>query len=62
MMAVRGIYFNDILLDKKSYKNKHEHILIYEISYKTLMGAKLLRTRFDKIDGFIIIYDYEKYK
>ena len=48
---------NNILLDEKSYKNKYENILIYDISYKTFMGAKPLRIRSNKIDGFIKIYD-----
>ena len=39
----------------------HKNILIYEISYKTLIGPKPLRTRFDKIDGFIIIYYGTRY-
>ena len=47
----------DILRDKKS----HENILIYDISYKTLIGPKSLRIRFDKINGFIIIYDGTRY-
>ena len=47
----------DILRDKKS----HENILIYDISYKTLIGPKPLRIRFDKINGFIIIYDGTRY-
>ena len=42
-----------ILLEEKSYKN----ILVYNISYKTLIDSKPLRIRFDKIDGFIKIYD-----
>ena len=33
------------LIDEKS----HENILIYDISYKTLMDAKPLRIRFDTI-------------
>ena len=33
----------------------------YEISYKTFMGAKPLRIRFDEIDGFIKIYDGIRY-
>ena len=37
---------DNILIDEKS----HENILIYEISYKTLIGSKPLRIRFDKID------------
>ena len=31
------------------------------ISYKNFMGAKPLRIRFDKIDGFIKIYDRARY-
>ena len=33
------------------------NILIYNISYKTSKGEKLLRFMFDKIDGFIKIHD-----
>ena len=43
----------DILLDEKLYEN----IWIYDISYKTSAGARPLRIRFDKIDGFIIGFD-----
>ena len=57
-------YFNDIingtdinvsniLLDKKLYKN----ISVYEISYKTQIGPKPSRIRFDKIDGFVMVLD-----
>ena len=55
------IDFDNILLDEKSYKNRYENILIYDISYKTFMVAKPLRIRFDKISGFIKIYDGIKY-
>ena len=41
------------MLDEKSYEN----ILIYDISYKTLIGAKPLRIRLDKVDAFIRVYD-----
>ena len=34
-------------------KKSHENILIYDISYKTLINLKSLHIRFDKIDGFI---------
>ena len=34
-----------------------KNILIYDISYKTLIGAKPLQIRFTKIDGFIRFYD-----
>ena len=37
---------HNILVDEKS----HENILIYDISYKSLIGSKALRIRFDKID------------
>ena len=61
-------YFNDIikledfdihniLIDEKS----HENILIYDISYNTLTGSKPLGIRFDKIDGFVRIYDGTTY-
>ena len=47
------INFSNILLDKKLLEN----ISIYNISYKTLIGPKPLRIRFDKIDRFIIALD-----
>ena len=37
---------DNILIDEKPQEN----ILVYEISYKTLVGTKPLRIRFDKID------------
>ena len=43
---------DNILMDEKS----HENILIYDISYKTLIDSNPLHIRFDEIDGFIIIY------
>ena len=43
----------NILIDEKSHKT----VLIYDISCKTLIRVKLLRIRFDKIDGFIRMYD-----
>ena len=55
------IYSEDILFDEKLYKEKNGNILIYNISHKTFMGWKPLRIRFDKIDGFIKIYDGTKY-
>ena len=52
-----------ILIIFYSTKNhiKHKNILIYDISYKTFMGAKPLRIWFEKIDGFIKIYDGIRY-
>ena len=52
-MTVSDISFNDILLEEKSRKNT----FIYDVSYKTFMGEKPLRIRFDKIDGLIKVYD-----
>ena len=42
-----------ILTDEKSY----EDIMIYDISYRTLIGVKLLCIRFDKIDALIRVND-----
>ena len=54
------INFDNIFFDEKSYRT-YENVLIYDISYKTFMGAKPLRVRFDEIDGFIKIYDGIRY-
>ena len=50
------LIFN-ILIDEKSYEN----VLIYNISYRTLIGPTPLRIRFDKIDGFIRVYNGTRY-
>ena len=55
-----GIEFTDILLEQKSYETS-ENILIYDISYKTSMGAKPFLIRFSKIDGFIKIHNKVRY-
>ena len=44
-------------MDEKSYKN----ILVYDIFYKTLIDTKPLHIRFNKIDGFIRVYDRTRY-
>ena len=36
------------MIEKKSHKN----ILVYDISYKTLIDPKPLRIRFNQINGF----------
>ena len=38
IIRVMDVDFSDTLLNKKSYKN----ILIYDIAYKTFMGAKTI--------------------
>ena len=51
------INFDNVLIDEKS----HEDIFVYNILYKTLTGAKPLRIRFDKVEGFIRVYDGTRY-
>ena len=53
----RDIYFSDILLEGKLYIKNYENILIYDISYKASTGAKPLRVRFEKINGFMKFLD-----
>ena len=48
---------DNILFDEKSC----EKFLVHKISYKTLIDTKSLRTRFDKMDGFIRVYDRTRY-
>ena len=48
---------DNISIDDKSYEN----ILVYNISYKSLIDSKPLRIRFNKIDGFIRVYDKTRY-
>ena len=50
-MEVENINVDRILLDGESYKNS----LIYDISYKNLMGEKPLRIRFNTVNGLIKI-------
>ena len=57
MIKIGDFDFHNILLDEKSYGN----ILIYNISYKTLISAKRLRIRLDKVDGFIRVYNGSRY-
>ena len=35
--------------------------MVYDISYKTLICARPLRIRFDKVDGFIRVYEWTRY-
>ena len=52
------IKFQDFDLDNTLIDEKSdEKILVYNISYKNLIGNKLLHNRFDNTDGFIRIYD-----
>ena len=56
-MKIEDFDFYNILLNEKSQEN----ILVYEFPYKNLIGAKPLQIRFDKVDGFIKIYDGTRY-
>ena len=47
MIKIEDFDFNNALWDEKSYVN----ILIDDIWQKTLIGARPLCIRFDKIDG-----------
>ena len=49
--------FDNILIDEKLYGN----ILVYNILYKTFISEKLLRIRFDKIDGSVRVYNWIRY-
>ena len=53
IIKIEDFDLDNILLDKESYEN----ILVYNISYKSLFDSKPLNTNFDKIDGFIRVYD-----
>ena len=46
IITIEDFDFNNFLIDEKSYEN----ILLYNISYKSLIGAKPLRIRFDKLE------------
>ena len=48
---------DNILIDE----NSHENVLIYDISYKTLIDPKLFRVIVDKIDGLIRMDDGTRY-
>ena len=57
IIKIEDFDFNNLLLDEKSYRS----ILIYDILYKTLIGANPLLIRFDKVDRFIRNYDRTRY-
>ena len=57
IIKLENFDLDNILTDKKLRKN----ILIYDISYKTWIDLKRLHIRFDKINGFIRIYDGTRY-
>ena len=56
-MRVGDFNFDNFSLEEKSYENSYENIPIYDISHKTSLVARPLCIRFNKVDGFINIYD-----
>ena len=57
MIKTEDFDLYNILIDKKSYEN----ILVYNVTYKSLIDYKPLGLRFNKIDGSIRVYDGTKY-
>ena len=53
IIKFQAFNFDNILIYEKSQKNT----LIYNIYYKILIGAKPLHIRFNKIDGFVTVYE-----
>ena len=56
IIKIEDFDFNNTLIDQTSYEN----VLFYNISYKTLIGAKPLRIKFDKEDGYIRVCDWTR--
>ena len=57
IINIEDFNLDNILTDEKS----HENILVYSISYKILIDTKALCIRFNKIDGFIRVYNGTRY-
>ena len=57
MIEIEDFDLDNNLLDEKSYEN----IFIYDFLYKILIDAKALHIRFDKIDGFVRVYNGTRY-
>ena len=56
------IKLEDFDLDNISIdENPYKKILFYIISYKTLISAKLMRIRFDRLNRFIRVYKGARY-
>ena len=49
IIKIEDFDFDNILLDEKLPEN----ILVYDISYKTLIDAKPFGITFDKVDNFV---------
>ena len=56
-VEIKDFVFDNVLIDEKS----HENILVYGISYKTLIGPKPLQIRFNKADGYFRVNKENRY-
>ena len=57
IIKFKGFNLDNVLINEKAY----EIILVYEVSYETLIGVKPLCISFDKINGFTRVYDGTRY-
>ena len=57
IIKIEDFDFDNNLIDEKWYEN----ILVYNISYESLIDSKPSCIRFDKIDRFIRVYDGTRY-
>ena len=57
VIKIEHFDLDNILKDEMSYEN----ILVYNISYKSLIDSKSLSIRFNKVDEFIRIHDGIRY-
>ena len=48
-------------MDKKSYEDILVYDMVYKVSHKTLIIAKPLPIKVDKVDGFVRVYDGTRY-
>ena len=57
IIEIQNFDFDNNILDEKCEGNN----LMYDVLYKTMIGAKPLDIMFDKVNGFITDYDEVKY-
>ena len=57
IIKIEDVDFDNILIEENSY----EIVLVYNIFYKNLIGAKPFPIRLDKLHGFIRVYDETRY-
>ena len=57
IIKIKDFDLDNILIDEKSY----EDILVFKISYKSLIAAEPSCIRFDKTDRFIRVYEGTRY-